>query len=197
MTEKASAYIHPTAIVEENVSVGSNAKIWHHCHVRTGSVISEDVSLGKDVFIDTGVTIEKGSRIQNGVSVYNGVMVHRWVFVGPNVTFTNDRVPRAGNKTWRVSKTELMTGCSIGAGSTIISDVTIGAFALIGAGSVVTESVPAFHLAYGLPAKIVSRICACGDSRISLEDTSSPIRPCCEKRLLPEVLALAVAEAKK
>ncbi len=84
------------------------------------------------VFIDKNVEISKGCRIQNGISIYNGVKISEWVFVGPNVTFTNDRTPRAGSKSWKVSTTRLMAGCSIGAGSTIVSDVTVGAFAMVG-----------------------------------------------------------------
>jgi UDP-2-acetamido-3-amino-2,3-dideoxy-glucuronate N-acetyltransferase len=193
-----AAYIHPTSIVEADVQLGKNVHIWHYCHVRESAVLGDDVSLGKDVFIDKNVVVSQGTRIQNGVSIYNGVKIGEWVFVGPNVTFTNDRTPRAGAKLWKVSQTKLEPGCSIGAGATIVSDVTIGAFAIIGAGSVLTESIPPFHLAYGLPARIVSKICACGETR--LEFTATPddyIRDCCAERLRPEVLWLARTELDK
>ncbi len=191
-------FIHPTAIVETNVKIGENAHIWHHCHVRESAIIGEDVSLGKDVFIDKNVSIAKGSRIQNGVSIYNGVNIGQWVFVGPNVTFTNDRHPRAGSKTWSLSQTKLKDGCSIGAGSTIVSDVTIGAFSIIGAGSVLTESIPPFHLAYGLPARIVSKICACGDTRLELSaEPSEYILSCCHEKLKPDVISLAQSVIEK
>ena len=192
------SYIHPTAIVENNVQIGENVSVWHHCHVRESAILGNNVSLGKDVFIDKNVEVAEGSRIQNGVSVYNGVKISPWVFVGPNVTFTNDRNPRAGSKEWNISKTRLMPGCSIGAGSTIVSDVTVGAFSIIGAGSVLTESIPPFHLGYGLPARIVSKICACGESRMEFSATPEEyIKECCERRLVPQMIAIAREEIKK
>jgi acetyltransferase-like isoleucine patch superfamily enzyme len=185
-------FVHPTAIIEKNVTIGENVHVWHHCHVRECAIIGENVSLGKDVFIDKNVSIGKGSRIQNGVSIYNGVTIGDWVFVGPNVTFTNDRHPRAGTKNWNLSQTKLKDGCSIGAGTTIVSDVSIGAFSIIGAGSVLTENIPAFHLAYGLPAKIVSKICACGDKRLDLStEPINYIQRCCPVKLNDEVIKLA------
>lgn len=191
-------FIHPTALVEANVKIGSHANIWHHCHVRESAVIGNNVSLGKDVFIDKNVEIAEGCRIQNSVSVYNGVKISPWVFVGPNVTFTNDRNPRAGTREWNVSKTKLMPGCSIGAGATIVSDVTVGAFSIIGAGSVLTESIPAFHLSYGLPARIISKICACGETRLPFETKPDQyLQECCKRRLNIQMLALAKEEIKK
>jgi UDP-2-acetamido-3-amino-2,3-dideoxy-glucuronate N-acetyltransferase len=189
---KTNNYIHPTAIIEKNVKIGERASVWHHCHLRQDTVLGDDVSLGKGVFIDQGVTIGAGSRIQNGVNVYNGVIITEWVFVGPNVTFTNDKYPRAGSKNWKLSETYLMPGCSIGAGSVLSSEITIGSFALVGAGSVLMSDVLPFHLAYGLPAKSVSKICACGNTRL---DFSTPkeeyIQSCCSKNLRDEVIALA------
>ena len=187
-----SAYIHPTAIVEKNVQIGARTSVWHHCHIRQDSVLGDDVSLGKGVFIDQGVTVGNGSRIQNGVNIYNGVIIKEWVFVGPNVTFTNDKYPRAGSKNWKLSETQLMPGCSIGAGSVLISEITIGSFALVGAGSVLMSDVLPFHLVYGLPAKQVSKICACGNTRL---DFSVPkeeyIQSCCKINLREEVIKLA------
>lgn len=192
---KTNNYIHPTAIIENNVVIGDRTSVWHHCHVRQDSVLGEDVSLGKGVFIDQGVTIGKGSRIQNGVNVYNGVFITEWVFVGPNVTFTNDKYPRAGSKNWKVSETHLMPGCSIGAGAVLSSEITIGAFALVGAGSVLMTDVLPFQLAYGLPAKVVSKICACGNTRL---DFSTPkeeyIQSCCRMNLRDEVIELAIMQ---
>lgn len=185
-------YIHPTAIIEDNVHIGNSVSIWHHCHVRQDSFLGDDVSLGKGVFIDQGVTIGAGSRIQNGVNVYNGVIIKEWVFVGPNVTFTNDKYPRAGSKKWKLSETYLMPGCSIGAGSVLSSEITIGSFALVGAGSVLMTDVLPFHLTYGLPAKPISKICACGNTRL---DFSTPkekyIQSCCNENLREEVILLA------
>ncbi len=192
---KESIYIHPTAIIEKNVTIGEGTSVWHHCHVRQDCSLGKNVSLGKGVFIDQGVTIGSGSRIQNGVNVYNGVIIKEWVFVGPNVTFTNDKYPRAGSKHWKLSKTYLMPGCSIGAGSVLSSEITIGAFALVGAGSVLMADVLPFHLVYGLPAKQVSKICACGNTRL---DFSVPkeeyLRECCQQNLREEVIELAMQQ---
>jgi UDP-2-acetamido-3-amino-2,3-dideoxy-glucuronate N-acetyltransferase len=184
--------IHQTAIIEENVKIGEGVSVWHNCHVREGAELSDLVSLGKDVFVDRNVSIGRGSRVQNGVSIYFGISIGQWVFVGPNVTFTNDLNPRAGSSTWKISETKLMAGCSIGAGAVILPDVIIGEFSLVGAGSVVTENIPPFHLAYGLPARVVSKLCACGKSRVDLTSKiSNCILECCEKNLKQEVLHLA------
>jgi acetyltransferase-like isoleucine patch superfamily enzyme len=189
---KDAYYVHPTAIVESSTIIGSRTTIWHHCHIREKSILGDDVSLGKGVFIDQFVEVGKGCRIQNGVSVYRGVLIKDWVFVGPNVTFTNDRHPRAGAKSWELSETILMPGCSIGAGSIILSGLTIGTFALVGAASVVTNDVPPFHLAYGLPTKIISMICACGDTRLELKSSLDQcLQECCMKKLKDEVIQLA------
>ena len=139
--------------------------------------------------------IGRGSRIQNGVSVYRGVIINKWCFVGPHVIFTNDLSPRAGTTKWEICKTHLASGSSIGAGSIITCDISIGRFALIGAGSVVTSNIPDFCLAYGLPARPVSRVCACGKSRLDFSvHKSELIRDCCRERLIQEVIELAEQE---
>ena len=194
---KPTYFIHETAIVEDNVVIGERSKVWHQCHVMKGAIIGDDVSLGKGVFIDRDVEVQSGSRIQNGVSVYKGVKIQKSVFVGPNVTFTNDRFPRAGIKNWHLSETLLKDGCSIGAGSVITPDIEVGAFALIGAGSVLTETIPDFHLAYGLPARIVSKICACGCTRLEMSTRPKDyIQKCCQENLKEEVLELAKSHIK-
>lgn len=195
MTIKSSSTIHETATIESEVEIGEDTQIWHQCHVREKASIGNNVSLGKDVFIDKEVVISDGCRIQNGVSIYQGVEINEWVFVGPNVTFTNDRFPRAGVKNWKRSSTILKPGCSIGAGTIITCDLEIGSFALIGAGSIVTESIPSFYMAFGVPAKPVAKICACGQTKLKIhEDISLCVQECCEQNLQPEVLALAKKE---
>jgi UDP-2-acetamido-3-amino-2,3-dideoxy-glucuronate N-acetyltransferase len=189
---KDNYYVHPTAIIEDNVKIGLRTSVWHHCHLRNNCILGNDVSLGKGVFIDQGVIIGAGSRIQNGVNVYNGVRISEWVFVGPNVTFTNDKYPRAGSKQWKPSETHLMAGCSIGAGSILSSEITVGPFALVGAGSVLMSDVPPFHLTYGLPAKAVSKICACGSTRLEFTTPKEQyIQNCCKENLRAEVIVLA------
>ena len=191
-------FCHESAHLEKNVSIGKDSKIWHECQLREDCVIGDDVSLGKGVFVDKGVKVGNGCRVQNGVSIYHGVKLAEWVFVGPNVTFTNDTSPRAGAKIWEATNTILKPGCSIGAGAIILSDLEIGSFAMVGAASIVTTDVEPFTLVFGVPAKVVSRICACGKTR--LDNTRAPdefVRDCCVKHLKSEVILLAKEEIKK
>jgi len=185
-------FIHSTAIVEDGVQLGSDVKIWHFAHIRSGAVLDEGVSIGKDVFIDEGVHIYRGTRIQNGVSIYRGVQLSPWCFIGPHVIFTNDLSPRAGNRSWQVIPTSVHTGASIGAGAVICCGITLEAFSLVGAGAIVANSVPAFHLVTGVPAKITKKVCACGQSLLDVSVlTSNLIRECCQKNMHPEVYNLA------
>ncbi len=186
------SYFHPTAIIEKNTIIGSGVHIWHHSHVRTKAMLGDNVSLGKDVFIDQEVNIKKGSRIQNGVSIYRGVNIGEWCFVGPHVVFTNDTYPRAGNKKWEVVNTNILAGASIGAGSIIICGIEIGAFAMIGAGSLVTKDVPDFTLSLGQPSIIIKQICACGRSSAPISNFKfKKIQNCCNENLNEDVIILA------
>jgi UDP-2-acetamido-3-amino-2,3-dideoxy-glucuronate N-acetyltransferase len=185
-----TAQIHQTSIVEAGAQIGEFARVWHFCHIRENALIGPLTSLGKDVYVDKGVTIGKGSRIQNGVSIYSGVNVGDWCFIGPNVTFTNDIVPRAGRSTWNEIKTVLEDGASIGAGAVLICGIKIGAFSMIGAGATVTSEVQSFSLVTGNPAQFTSLICACGEARPSTR--SDLILGCCRNNLNEEALQLAI-----
>jgi UDP-2-acetamido-3-amino-2,3-dideoxy-glucuronate N-acetyltransferase len=186
----STARIHKTTIVEDGAQIGADARVWHFCHIRENVNIGPLTSLGKDVYVDKGVTIGKGSRIQNGVSIYSGVSVGDWCFIGPNLTFTNDIVPRAGRSTWKEIKTILEHGASIGAGAVLVCGIKIGAFSMVGAGAIVTSDVRSFSLVTGNPAQFSSLICACGDDRPSSRDQL--ILACCRNSLNEEVLQLAV-----
>jgi len=156
-------FVHPTAIVEEGVELGAGAKIWHHSHIRRGARIGANCNIGKNVYVDFDVSVGNGSKIQNNVSVYHGVTIGRDVFVGPSAVLTNDLMPRAA--IWsdeRLVKTLVEDGASIGANATIVCGITIGRYAMIGAGSVVTRDVPAYALVYGNPARIHGAVCECG-----------------------------------
>lgn len=190
--------VHPTAIVEDNVHIGHRVSIWHFVHLRSDSFIEDDVSLARDVYVDKGVRIKKGTRVQNGVSIYAGLNIGEYCFIGPHVIFTNDLVPRSTNLDWEVMETDLLTGCSIGAGSIIICGIRIGEFSLIGAGSVVTQNIPPFHLAMGNPARVKKMICACGKTLFPLgTNPKNLIADCCKKIVKPEAILLAKKIIKK
>jgi UDP-2-acetamido-3-amino-2,3-dideoxy-glucuronate N-acetyltransferase len=163
-------YIHPSAEVESHVIIGEGTKVWHICHIRKNAQIGQDCVLGRGVFVDSGVCIGDNVKIQNYVSIYQGVTIGDGVFVGPHVCFTNDLLPRAVNPDmtlksgddWTVIPTRVLHGASIGANSTILCGITIGCWAMIGAGSVVTRDVPDYALVVGNPARVIGYVCACG-----------------------------------
>ena len=183
------AYIHPTAVVESQAEIQDRVKVWHFCHIRDQAVLEHDVSLGKDVYVDTGVRIGHHTRVQNGVSIFQGLEIAPWGFIGPHAIFTNDPAPRVGSKSWKIVPTVLQTGMSIGAGAIIRCGITIGAFAMIGAGAIVTKDVPPFHLAIGFPAHTQQMVCSCGRTFLPIASKDSElIRDCCVQNLVPELL---------
>jgi len=157
-----SVFIHETANVSPDANIGDGTKIWINSQVREYASIGSNCIISKDTYIDEYVTIGDRVKIQNGVSVYHGVTIEDDVFVGPNVTFTNDHVPRAFNSSWKLSETNVKKGASIGANATIVCGITIGEYAMIGAGSVVTKNVESHALVIGNPAKLVGYVCKCG-----------------------------------
>jgi acetyltransferase-like isoleucine patch superfamily enzyme len=144
--------IHPLADVQ-SVEIGANTKIWQFCVVLNGAKIGENCNICMNVFVESDVQIGNNVTIKSGVQLWNGLRVEDDVFIGPNVTFTNDLVPRSKQYHDSFLKTELKRGASIGANSVIIAGHTIGEYALVGAGSVVTKDVPAYTVWYGNPAK--------------------------------------------
>jgi len=162
--------IHPTADVSPDARIGAGTRIWSGVQVREGAVVGSDCNIGKDVYIDKGVVIGDKVKIQNRASLYRGLTVEDGVFIGPNVSFTNDRFPRTitpdgriqTDDDWQVEETLVRHGASIGAGSVIISGVTIGRWAMVGAGSVVTGDVPDQALVKGNPARVTGYVCECG-----------------------------------
>jgi len=156
-------YIHSTANVSPEAKIGEGTKIWVNSQIREQSEIGNNCIISKDTYIDTEVTIGDNCKIQNGVSIYHGVCIENDVFIGPNVCFTNDKVPRAFNLNWKITPTYIKKGVSIGANSTIICGIIIGEYAMVAAGSVVTKDVEAYSLVMGNPAKHFSYINKIGE----------------------------------
>ncbi len=158
-----SIYIDPTANVNDDAEIGEGTKIWINCQVRENTSIGANCIISKDVYIDAGVRIGSNCKIQNSVSVYQGVTIEDDVFVGPNASFTNDKVPRAFNSDWKITDTLVKRGASIGANATIICGIVIGEYAMVAAGSVVTKDVPPFTLVVGNPARPVAKVDKAGN----------------------------------
>lgn len=184
--------IHPTANVEEGAHVGANTRIWHHSHVREGAVIGDTCTLGHSVYVDSGAVVGNNCKLENRVSIFRGVTLEDGVFVGPHTTFTNDRHPRAvlpdgvivSEEDWTPVATLVQYGASIGAGSVILPGLTIGRWAMVGAGSVVTRDVPDHGLVYGHPAHLTGYVCKCGQS-LELRDDGWCCPECHETYNLP------------
>ena len=148
------SFIHPSAIIDDNVIMGSNSKIWHFCHILGHSKIGNNCVLGQNVMVAASVVIGDGCKVQNNVSIYKGVTLEDDVFCGPSCVFTNVLTPRAFvERKDEFRQTLVCKGATIGANATIICGVTIGSYAMIGAGSVVTRDVPAHALLVGNPAR--------------------------------------------
>lgn len=146
--------VHPSAIVDEGASIGAGTRVWHFAHVCAGARIGEGCSLGQNVFVGNDVRIGKRVKIQNNVSVYDAVTLEDDVFCGPSMVFTNVHNPRAAvERKSEYRRTLVRRGATLGANATIICGVTVGRYAFIGAGAVVTRDVPDFALMAGVPAR--------------------------------------------
>lgn len=155
-------FVHPTAEVDDTAKIGSGTKIWNQAQVRNDAVIGNDCIISKNVYVDEHVSLGNRVKVQNNVNIYHGVTIEDDVFLGPSMTFTNDMYPRAFNSDWRISETLVKKGASIGANATIRCGITIGEYATIGSGSVVTRDVPAHALVVGNPASRIGWVCKCG-----------------------------------
>jgi UDP-2-acetamido-3-amino-2,3-dideoxy-glucuronate N-acetyltransferase len=168
--DSAAPYIHPSADVSPQATLGPGTRIWHQAQVREGVCLGANCIVGKGAYIDFDVPIGANSKIQNGVYVYHGAVIDEGVFLGPGVILTNDRLPRAINPDgslksdadWEVSGVSIKRGASVGARAVVLPGVTISEFAMIGAGAVVTRDVPAHGLVYGNPARLHGYVCRCG-----------------------------------
>ena len=173
--------IHPSAEVSPEALIGDGTSIWHHAQVRDGARLGQNCNVGKGVYVDAGVTIGDHVKIQNYVSIYRGVTIEDGVFCGPHCVFTNDKQPRAINPDgslksaddWVLTPVLVRRGAAIGANATILCGVTIGQWAMVGAGSVVTRDVPDYGLVSGNPARLRGFVCPCGH-RLTEPDAQRP-----------------------
>ncbi len=156
------AFIHATADVSPEASIGAGTKIWNNVQIREKATIGRDCIVGKSVYIDHTVVIGDRVKIQNGVSIYHGVTIEDDVFLGPHVTFTNDLFPRAFDPDWHVVPTRVRKGASIGANVTIVCGTELGSYCMIGAGAVVTKDVPPHALVLGNPGRIAGFVSVMG-----------------------------------
>ncbi len=169
-------FAHPTACVDEPCDIGTGTKIWHFSHVSAHAVIGEGCTIGQNVFIASRVRIGDNVKIQNNVSVYEGVELEDDVFCGPSMVFTNVATPRSHvprNRPQDYAPTLVQRGATIGANATIVCGHTIGAYAFIGAGAVVTADVPAYALVYGNPARVRGYACQCGTTLAFADDAAT------------------------
>ena len=157
-------FAHPTAVIDQPCAIGAGTRIWHFSHVMRDSVIGAACNIGQNVVISPGCVIGRGVKIQNNVSVYTGVTIEDDAFLGPSVVFTNVINPRSFiERKAEYRPTLVGHGCSIGANATILCGISLGRYALVGAGAVVTRDVPDFGLVVGNPAQLRGWVCWCGE----------------------------------
>jgi acetyltransferase-like isoleucine patch superfamily enzyme len=171
--------IHPTSEVSPKAEIGEGTQIWLFCQIRENVTIGRECIFGKSVYVESGVVMGDRVKVQNNVSIYVGVTIEDGVFIGPHVCFTNDKVPRAvnpdmtlkGADDWTVTPTHVKSGAALGANATIVCGITIGRWAMVGSGAVVTKDVADHALVLGNPARFVGWVCACGE-RVVIDEAA-------------------------
>lgn len=174
-------YVHATAEVSSEAVVGEGTRIWHQAQIRPGARIGQECIIGKGVYIDFDVVIGNRCKLQNGVFVYHGATLEDGVFLGPGVMLLNDKNPRAitpdgalkTDADWQVSPTHIGCGAGIGGGAVILPGVSVGRWAIVGSGAVVTRPVPDYGLVYGNPARLTGFVCPCGQRLAFQQETAT------------------------
>jgi UDP-2-acetamido-3-amino-2,3-dideoxy-glucuronate N-acetyltransferase len=174
-------FVHPSAVVDEGAEIGQGTKIWHFTHIMAAARIGENCMIGQNVFIGSGAILGNNIKVQNNVSIFDGVILEDDVFCGPSMVFTNVFNPRSFiSRKKEFRKTVVKRGATIGANVTIVCGNTIGLYAFIGAGSVVTRDVPDYALVYGNPGKVKGWVCQCAEE-ISFRSKKIKCRMCGRK----------------
>ncbi len=188
--EPKKTIVHSSADVAPGAVLGPGCRVWNRAQVREGAVLGPGCIVGKDAYIDSGVQVGALCKIQNSALIYHGAQLEDGVFIGPQACLTNDRNPRAitpdgrqkGADDWQVAPILVRYGASVGACAVVVAGVTIGRFALVGAGAVVTHDVPDYGLVVGVPARLVGYVCRCG-ARLQVNDGMG-ICPACGTQIV-------------
>lgn len=179
-------FSHESSYIEEGCTIGAGTKIWHFSHIMSGCMIGERCNIGQNVVISSAAVLGNGVKVQNNVSVYTGVVCEDDVFLGPSCVFTNVINPRAFiERKHEYRKTLIRQGASIGANAVIVCGHTVGKYAMIGAGAVVTADVPDYALVYGVPARLQGYVCQCGE-RLHFQSGSAVCLACGKRYILDE-----------
>lgn len=179
---KNKYFVHESSYIDSGVEIGDNSKIWHFCHIMGNTKIGKDCSFGQNCVVGPNVVIGNNVKVQNNVSIYDGVEIEDDVFCGPSMVFTNVINPRSHvSRKHEYKKTLLKKGCSIGANATVVCGHTIGKYAFVGAGAVVTKDIPDYALVTGNPAKIKGWVCQCGVKLITGEKSEQNIEYKCSE----------------
>lgn len=183
LSQEKPVFIHPKALVETQ-NIGSGTRVWAFAHVCAGAEVGRDCNICDHTYVEREVHVGDRVTLKNGVHLWEGTWIEDDVFVGPNVTFTNDRRPRSRRRPIRFEGVCLRRGSSIGAGAILLPGVVVGEYALVGAGAVVTHSVPAYGLVQGNPARLVGMVCRCGKTLVESENPPH-CRECLQARRGP------------
>lgn len=180
---------HPSAEISQDAQVGPRTRVWHNVQIREGARIGSNCIIGRNCYVDEGVVLGDNIKVQSNVSIYRGVTLENGVFVGPHVCFTNDLRPRAvnpdgslkGADDWTITHTLVREGAAIGAHSVLVAGVTVGRWAMIGSGSVVTRDVPDHALVFGNPARRHAWVCKSGHTLTTVRESADEVTGNCEE----------------